>query len=378
MASGEVNVSRETLKQMKNEKISERELTLLLANLLSIKAIFAFPRTVFETSANAAWIEIIFMSLLVWAALEVSILTYRKTGKRSVLEIAESLGNKPFKIAVGLAVALLFCVNFVTELRMFSETVKIVLLPRTDIEYIMILIAATICIGQKSGIRATATINAIFFPICLIFLGFIVIFLSKTYNINNLFPILGNGAPAILKGGIKNISCFSDILALNILLPHAEDIGVPKKSGRKALLIATVTMLLICLSYELCYPYPWTKEYLLPVYQLSTRIRAGEYFQRFEAFFEFVWEISQLLYSTIYIFLIGEVLVKTFDLRDKTAICYGVTALLTLFAIQPSSIVDVLRVSRLASVLTVSSAYLLPITAPLVYILKRKKKNEIR
>ena len=377
MASGEVNVSRETLKRMKNEKISERELTLILANLLSVKAIFSFPRTVFETSANAAWIEVIYVSLLAWIMLEATILTYRKTGKKSVIEIAECVGNKPFKIAVGLAVAAVFCVNFVTELRMFSESVKIILLPKTDIEYIMILLAVTICIGQKSGLRATATINAIFFPICLIFLGFIVIFLGKTYTINNMFPILGNGTESILRGGIKNISCFSDILALNILIPHTENISVPKKSGRKALLISAITMLLICLSYALCYPYPWTKECLLPVYQLSTRIRAGEYFQRFEAFFEFVWEISQLLYSTIYIFLISEVLAKTFNLKDKTAICYGVVALVTLLAVQPASIVAVLGVSKLADAIAAPFAYLLPIIIPLLYALKRKRKNEI-
>lgn len=377
MADGEVNVSRETLNLMKNEKISGRELTLILANLLSVKAIFAFPRTVFETSANAAWIEIIFVSLLAWAALEISILTYRKTGKKSVLELAESVGNKPFKVAVGLLIASVFCVNFVTELRMFAESVKIILLPKTDIEYILILLAVTLCIGQKSGFAAAAAINAIFFPICLLFLGFIVVFLGNTYNINNLFPILGNGAGAIFKGGIRNLSCFSDILALNILIPHTEDISVPKKSGRRALLIAGVTMLLICLSYALCYPYPWSKEYLLPVYQLSTRIRAGEYFQRFEAFFEFVWEISQLLYSTIYIFLISEVLAKTFSLRDKTAICYGVTALVLLLAAQPSSIVAVLGASMLADAIAAPFAYLLPIVVPIVYLLKRKGKNEI-
>ena len=362
---------------MKNEKITERELTLLLANLLSIKAIFAFPRTVFETNANAAWIEIIYMSLLVWLILEISFLPYRKTGKKSVLELAECLGDKSLKIAVGVFVALVFCVNFVTELRVFAESVKIILLPRTDIEYIMILLAVTIYIAQKSGLRAIVTINGIFFPICLLFLGFVVVFLGRTYNINNLFPFLGNGTGAIFRGGIQNMSAFSDMLALNILIPHTEDIGVPKRSGRKALLIASITMLFICLSYALCYPYPWTKEYLLPVYQLSTRIRAGEYFQRFEAFFEFVWEISQLLYSAVYIFLISEVLTKAFDLKDKTVICHGVISLTVLFAIAPSSIVTVLNASKLADAVAAPFAYLLPILLPIAYIIKRKKKNEI-
>ena len=361
---------------MKREQISERELTLLLANLLSVKAIFAFPRAVFATSANAAWIEIIYMSLLVWAVIEVWALTYRKTGKRSIIELAEAVGKKPLKIAVGLAVAFVFCVNFATELRMFAESVKIILLPKTDIEYIMILLAVTICIARKSGLRAAVTINAIFFPICLVFLGFIVFFLNKAYNINNIFPILGNGGKAILKGGFKNISCFSDILALNILIPHTEDIGAAKRSGRKALLIAAATMFFICISYAFCYPYPWTKEYLLPVYQLTTRIRAGEYFQRFEAFFEFVWEISQLLYSTVYIFLISEVIAKTFNLKDKTVISYGAAALVTIIALKPMSIVRVLETGDMADRLAAPFAYLLPIIIPIIYIKKRKEKNE--
>ena len=378
MAGGEINVSRETIggKMTENERITEREMTLLVANLLSVKAIFAFPRTIFESSANAAWIEVIYMSLLTWAMLELSFLTYKFSGKKSIIDLADRIGKKPLKIAVALLVVIVLSVNFITEVRMFSESVKIILLPKTDIEYIMILLAVTICLGQKSGLSAAATINAIFFPICLVFLGFIVIFLGKTYNMNNLFPLLGNGTASILKGGIKNISCFSDILAVNLLLPHLQDISIPKKSGRKALLIASLTMLFICLSYALCYPYPWSKEYLLPVYQLSTRIRAGEYFQRFEAFFEFVWEISQLLYSTIYIFLISETLSKAFNLSDRTAVCYGVIAAVALIALEPSSVVSVLEVSQLADMATAHFAYLLPIVIPVLYIIKRKRTQK--
>lgn len=375
MAGRELNVSRETIggKMTKNENITEREMTLLIANLLSVKAIFAFPREIFATSANAAWIEVIYMSLFAWAMLELSLWTYKYSGKKSIIDLAEKVGKKPFKIAVALLVTAVLTVNFTTEVRMFSESVKIILLPKTDIEYIMILLAVTICLGQKSGLSAASTVNAIFFPICLVFLGFIVIFLGKTYNINNLFPVLGNGAENILKGGLKNISCFSDILAVNLLIPHLRDISIPKKSGRKALLIASTTMVFICLSYALCYPYPWSKEYLLPVYQLSTRIRAGEYFQRFEAFFEFVWEISQLLYSTIYIFLISETLSKAFNLSDRTAICYGVIAAVTLIALEPSSVVSVLEISKLADMATANLAYLLPIVIPVLYITKRRK-----
>ncbi|MBR4720948.1 MAG: endospore germination permease [Clostridia bacterium] len=354
----------------KNEAINEKEMTLIIANLLSVKAIFAFPRTIVETSGNAAWIEVIYMALFAWALMEISFLTYRISGRKSIIDLSAKVGGKPLKIAVSLLVVFALSLNYATEIRMFSESVKLILLPRTEIEYILILLSVTIAIAQKPGISAIATVNAIFFPVCLAFLGIIVFFLYKSYNFNNLFPVLGNGTKNILTGGIKNLSCFGDIIAINLLLPHLKDIGIPKKSGRKALLIASLTMFFICLCYVLCYAYPLSKEYLLPVYQLSKMIRAGEYFQRFEAFFEFIWEISQLLYSSIYIFLICETVAKAFDLKDRNAISYGVIAILTLIAAEPISITKVLKFSRIADMATIPTVYILPIIIPLLYMKK--------
>lgn len=361
---------------VKNERISERELTFIMANLLSVKAIFSFPRSLFEFGANAAWAEVVFIFLIALTALEISFLAYRQTGKKSIIDIAGKIGGKPLKIAVSGIVILVLSINFSAQLGIFSRSVKLILLPKTDIEYIMILLAFTIYIGQKRGLSAIAAVNAIFFPICLIFLGFIVVFLYKTYDMNNLFPIFGNGIADIFEGGIKSISCFGDILAVNLLLPHLKDIDVPKKSGRKALIIAFFTILSICLCYALCYPYPMTKEYLLPVYQLSKLIRAGEYFQRFEAFFEFVWEISLLLYSAIYAFLICETASKAFNLNDRNAISLSIIAILAMIAAEPSAITENLKVTHLLTLWSAPWAYLLPIIIPIIYMKKERKKEK--
>lgn len=358
----------------KNPILSQRELTLLTANLLSVKAIFAFPKALFETGGNAAWMEVIFISLLAWGLTEISFLFYRFSGKKTLVEISGVLGGKPLKITVSVLLTAILSVNFVSETRMFSESVKLILLPKTEIEYIMILLATAIYFGQKGGISAIATVNAIFFPICLTFLGFIVVFLNRNYSITNLFPIFMSGPKSVLSGGLKNASCFSDIIAINLLLPHVKDIGAPKKSGRLALLTGAITMLLICLSYALCYPYPASKEYLLPVCQLTKMIRAGEYFQRFEAFFEFVWEISQLLYSAIYIFLICETLKKAFNLKDRKAIALPVITITSLLAAEPMPVTEVLTLSKAANRITTPAAYLLPILIPFLYMVKKRNK----
>lgn len=356
-----------------NEKISEKELTFIISNLIIVKMIFSFTRGLFLYAGNSAWIESVFMSLIALAFLELSFLTYRICGKKTVVEVAEEIGGKLLKSVVTILCLFVLFANFVSEIRIFFESVKIVLLPRTKTELIMLMVAIAIAIGAKKGMTAIATVNAIFFPICLIFLAFIAVFLIKNYDINNLFPMLGEGTQNIVFGGIKNMFCFSDILALNLLMPHIKDIGTVKRSGRKAVVIASVTLILICLCYALCYSDDRAKEFLLPIYQLTRMIKAGEYFQRFEAFFEFVWTITELLYAEIYVFLIAETVSRGFSVPNYKVLIYPTIAISFLLAIEEPSVVDVIKMSDLVGVTSYPIAFLLPIIIPILYIPKKRK-----
>ena len=75
----------------KNDAINEKEMTLIIANLLSVKAIFAFPGTIVETSGNAAWIEVIYMALFAWGLMEISFLTYQISGRKSIIDLSSKI-----------------------------------------------------------------------------------------------------------------------------------------------------------------------------------------------------------------------------------------------------------------------------------------------
>lgn len=359
-----------------NINMNERQLTLLMSNLLITKMIFAFPRFLFKTSGNAAWIQAIFMSLIAYLFLLISIKFYQYTGNKSIIQLAESIGKLPLKILVSLLVALIIIANVGTEMRTFAESVKIVLLPRTKMEYIMILFSVTVIIGALSGFGSLVTINALFFPFCLFFLGVLFISLIPSYNINNIFPILGKGAGSIFIKGIRDISSFSDLIALNLLLPHCNDIEMVKKSGKKSVIIAGTILTLICLCYGLTYPYPYSSEFLLVPYQLTRMVRAGEYFQRFEALFEFVWSLTQLLYTSIYVYILGALFQNTFKLKFSKSLIPCIVVLIALLSFEPSSVVDLLDTAYKMKEKLIPFAYLLPIIIPLIYIISRRFKYE--
>lgn len=361
-----------------NDSISlnSRQLTLLIANLLITKMIFAFPRFLFKTSGNAAWIQAIFLSVVAYLLLLISLKFYEYTGNKSIIQIAESIGKTPLKILVSLVVSVVIIANVGTEMRTFAESVKIILLPKTKIEYIMIFFAFTVAIGAYSGFSSLVTINALFFPFCLFFLGVLVVALLPSYDINNLFPILGTGAKNIFIKGLRDMSCFSDLISLNLLLPYCKDIEMVKKSGKNAVLIGGITLTLICISYGLTYPYPYSREFLLIPYQLSRMVRAGEYFQRFEALFEFVWSVTQLLYSSIYVFILCNTFQLTFKLRYSKPLIPCVVTGISLLSFEPTSVVALLDSAYTFKERLIPLAYILPIIIPLIYIIKRRRSCE--
>lgn len=357
--------------------INKKQLTLLLTNLLIVKMIFTFPRFMFKTSGNSAWIEAIYVSLIAYALLEISLSLYKFSGNRSIIQLSESIGKMPLKIIVSIIAAIILAANVGTEIRTYAESVKIILLPKSNTEYILILFTIAVSLGSYFGLGALAAINALFLPFCLFFIAVLITMLVGYYDINNLFPIFGTGFDRIFIGGLKDLSCFSDILALNLLLPHCRDIEMAKISGRRAVLLGGIVITLLCLAYGMTYTYPVSTEFLLTSYQLSRMIRAGEYFQRFEALFEFVWSITHLIYSSIYIYLIYDVLASAFKLQYPRTIIPCISAVIVILSFEPSSIVDLLTVSGTLKAYTAPAAYLLPIIIPLIYALysKRKKKS---
>ena len=356
-------------------RLNQRQLTLLMSNLLITKMTFSFPRFLFKTSGNAAWLQAIYMSLLAFVILRLSLLFFKYTGNKSILQLSESLGKKPLKIAVSLIISFVIILHTTTEMRTFLESVKIVLLPKTKIEYILIFFGATVAVGALCGFNALSTINALFFPFCLFFLGALVLFLIPTYNINNIFPVFGTGVRDVFLNSLSDMHCFSDLLALNLLFPYVGDIKTIKKSGTNAVIISGLALTLICLAYGLTYPYPYSTEFLLIPYQLSRMVKAGEYFQRFEALFEFVWTLTHLLYSAIYVYILCLVFQNTFKLRDVKSLVPCLVALLSLVSFIPSSVVELLDTSNILKKFTAPFALFLPVIIPLIYTLKHRKKG---
>lgn len=339
--------------------LQRKEITSLLINVICTKMLLTFPRTMIINSGNSAWIQAIYNSVIVFIIFFTTYSIYR--GKKNIIELAQMFGGKALKIIVGIMVFAVLMINFATIIRIFPETVKIVLLQDFRVELILVALLVAMSVGAYIGIESLAKINYIFMPVAgVVFIGFLLL-LIPYYKFENIFPIFGEGYKNLFVNGFNGISLFSDLILLNVFLSHCENNGEAKKSGKKSLFVSSVISVIILLAYCLVYPYPASKDFLIPVYQLAKVVHITSFFSRFEALFQFIWSILVLLYSAIYVYALCYVWQLTFGLRYYRPLIFPIVVINGVIALIPSSIVTAVTAEKLENIIVYPLAFLLPI-----------------
>lgn len=353
--------------------LKKKEITSLIINAIFAKMLLSFPRNTVVNSHNSAWIQVLFNFAAVIIIFFITTKVYKE--KKCIIELADQKGGKWFKIPLGIIVFLILMINFLSIIRIFPETVKIVLLKDTPINIIVLLFAITAAFGAYMGIESISRIHYIFLPIAAFIFVIFLIMLAPYYDINNIMPILGSGMDKIFISGFKSLSLFSDIILLNVLLPHAKTLDDIKKGGFKAIIISGVSAVIVMLAYCLVYPYPVSENFVFPIYQLARVVHLSSFFSRFEAFFQFVWSILIMLYASLYIYAICLVLQKTFSLRFYKPLIFPVVVISYSVSLIPTSLVNTIKTESIIAGIDFPLAFILPVVFGLMT--KRKKNNSI-
>lgn len=356
-----------------NISINKKEMTSVLINLICVKMLLTFPKELTMTAGNAAWIQSIYITAI---TLILYIITYKiYPTNKNILTIAQEKGKAPLRIIVGIIMSSFLLVNMALTMRVFPESIRIVLLQHTPMEFLMILFAVAVVIGAYNGIESLSRISLLFLPIVGVIMLFFLILVFPYMKSTNIAPVLGLGPKAIFLKGIPWISAFNDILIMNYLMPLCESKEEAYRGGLKAIIISGTVMTLIQFCYALVYPYPVSSEFLMPMYQLTRIITIGDFLARFDAFFEFIWTIMMLLYSAIYIFVICNIWKDTFLLKYYKPLIMPVMVIVIVMTFFSSSIVDVLQAHTHFSRTFYPVAFLLPLGFGILYRLGNRQKK---
>lgn len=316
--------------------LTKKQLTAITVNAIVVRIIITFPRYIFEICGNSAYMAMIYVSGIAFLCFWATNPLYR--AKMNVIGMSERLGGKPLRIITGICVFILLVLNFIPILRIFPEVIRLVLLQKTYTQIIAAVFAVCVVLGASLGIEAAARVHQLFLPIAAaVFVAF-AIMLVPDLHFGYILPIFGNGCKSIFLKALPTMSVFTDLLMLNILIPEMKESETYKKVGFKAILYGGGCATLIFLVYGLCYSYPSSSQFIIPIYQLERLINLSDFFSRLEAVFQFVWAISLLLYSVLYAAVLAKIWSETFGLHHTKPIITPVIISLIGISLLPNSL----------------------------------------
>ena len=285
---------------MSKTKIGTIEAIMIILTIIVAHTILSLPQNIINSQKSASILNLVYISVI---AIILSYFIYRMIKNfpfLDIIDISESIGGKLFKNIIGIIFIAYFVVSASMLLRNFSESLKVIYYPMTDIFFILALFIISICFSNRLDFNATSKTNLIIVPIVLI--AIVVLFATnmKQFTPQRMFPIIGEGFYNTFIIGLENISAFGGIVYLYFLPPMLKE---PEKMKKITLISVGITSIYLILGVStllFIFSFFITTNEITPLYNSTRYIELGNFFQRLESIFLIVWILAFACYlSTI-------------------------------------------------------------------------------
>ncbi|MFA5527302.1 MAG: endospore germination permease [Peptostreptococcales bacterium] len=222
---------------IEKEKISNRQVILLVNVFISSTAIIYLPTVVYNEAKQDGWMTFILFGLMgiIVASIVTSLGIMFKD--KTIVEYSEViLGKIPGKV-IGLILFLFFISINAIIIREFCELLITSYSSNTPAHFFSIAIIILSIYALYSGIEVIARTNEIIFPLFAIAILSIVFLSIREMDFKNLTPILAEGFIPVLKGFYAQILFASEIFILSMLMPY---INEPEKVRRSSIITMTI------------------------------------------------------------------------------------------------------------------------------------------
>lgn len=325
---------------MDNHKIGHREALTLLTIMMSAKVFLSFPRDMALLGDSGGWIIVLFAGIISLIGFYFLNSLIHKYPFQSIIQISHNLTGGFLGMVLGIIIFVFFLLITSLMLRKFAESFILAILPRTPISTIMIFFLVLLIYATMLGIETLSRVAWFFGPYLLIALLTILFFALPQGSMSNLTPVLGTGLLPILKHSVVHISMFSEILLLGLIAPLVRKQDKIFGVGNYSLIIAIFINLVVTLTSIVVFNYVAAGRIIFPIFQLARLITYGEFIQRVEAVFVFLWfftagiQLGGLFYGSVISFA------ETFHIKEYRPLTFPIALIVLTLSILPASMTD--------------------------------------
>ena len=314
-----------------SEKIGNKEAVIFIVTIILNGIVLNSNKLIIESCDSASIINSVYISILAFVLVAFVCLLFKKFPNYCILDVSKFLGGKSLQFIVG-AIYIAY-LGFITAvlLRKMCDCLQIIFFPMTDIVFIVMLFViacASIVRLDKGGIFKT---TLVVFPVIAGIMALVFIGNIRNFNLENIYPILGNGIDSIFVSGTTNLIAFTGLSYLYFLPGYLANPDKFKKIAFSSVIITGIFLVIITASILLMYNKTLTSSELFPFYMAVRYIEFGTFIQRMDSTFLLVSCIAFICYFAINTTVCTHIFKKITNLSDNKPIIYPY--LLYIFAV---------------------------------------------
>jgi spore germination protein len=251
----------------------------------------------------------------------------------TIIEYSKLILGKYLGFAYGLFIVFYTLLTASFILRGFADAMKILLLPRTPLEVIMICMILICLYCVHGGIITIARICEIFlFPV-LVVIGITIVFNMPDVQLFRYRESFSHGFKPIIMGIFNIMLAYQGYEVLFFLVPFMNNSRKALYAGTGGLIIPVVVYTsLVFMAIGVIGALP-TAELVFPTIHLARRI-GTDFFERFDIFFLVFWILSVFTSIVIYLYMASLSLTRLFNLYNYKPfifilipVCYAIAML---------------------------------------------------
>ena len=294
------------------------------------KYLVIVPEYMVKYVGNAAWIDIGVKCLIATASFLIILWLYKPFSPTAFYDVFSVSLGKVGSIIFRYLYAFGFTLFNALLLRLVVEALSTVMATSAPDEFFALFIIVPVFIASYNGIIATNRLCCIIFPFVLLTLFTVCIALFPHYRIENVTPIFGVSTSKLLDGIFTKHFCFPETILLFFLAPMLGSFKEIRKSGLLTFLVITLFTVAFTTAYCLSVPFPASKDFFLPFYQMTRMIKSGAFLQRLEPIVVFVWTNFVMCSMSVLISIASRLLTHSTD-NNKEKSFVPVISIITFF-----------------------------------------------
>ncbi len=360
-----------------NQKISLRQLQVLLILDLFGTMIITLPRKVVEYSAQDGWIVVIGIVIMgsIYAFILATLAEMFK--EETIVEFGRKLLPSIFYYIVIGGLILKIMISTAMELRVFSEIVTQMLLYNTPSNVIVLSLLLTASYVARKGTESRARLGEILIIFMFVPLIFILISIIFKPPLENILPILKTSKKNIIRGAGRLGFSFHGLEYILLIYPFLKNKKDGKKSIIQAVIILGISMFIITFITIVRFGPTDVSRQIWPVMQLMQAVNIpGSFLERQDAFIISFWILSVFMLVSAGLYFTSIIFSRVTKSTESYHFVLPLVPILYIISLLPRNIVETYIIMDFTDKYF-GFAYLFIIPLALIIIAKLKGiKNE--